>query len=178
MTYFADAQDLQTELKAFLEDFVRSPAAERACRVARDDGLGRVLALRTNNPSTAVRLDIVGRRVMTAAEKDTAGVDLELEADDLHDLLLNRLGPVEISQLYETDGVQFAGRPEALAAVAVLAGELQPFYPAGLTKRGRADLLQTPERHTRVFWEVSGPPKEVIGRRRPWQRPKKTAHPV
>jgi hypothetical protein len=174
MSPFHDTEDLQAELQAFLEAFVESEAGSRAAQCAQDGGLDGVLVLRTVNPDGVVCLDVPGRRVMTASGDEVA-VELELDAGDLHDLLLNRLGPVEISQLYETDRVRFAGRPQALGAVAVLAGELQPFYPDSLANRGRDDLLGTPAPEIRTVWDVDGPPREVIGKRRPWQRPKKSA---
>lgn len=171
MGFFRDGDELQAELCAFLGDFVASDAAARA---AAETGFEGVLVLRTVNPESAVSLDVSGRRVSSGAV-DNGAVELELEADDLHHILLNRLGPVEISRLYETDCVRFAGRPEALGAVALLAGRVQQFYPDSLMRRGRQDLLDTPAPATGDLWDVGGPPKEVIGKRRPWQRPTKAA---
>lgn len=177
MSHFATAEELQAELGAFLREFVGSETGRRAADAAREAGLTGPLVLRTVNPAAAVWLDVSEGRVEAAPDGEPV-VELELEADDLHDLLLNRLGPVEISQLYETDRVRFAGPPEALGALAILAGQLQPFYPESLARRGRQDLLDTPARPTRTLWDVDGPPREVIGKRRPWQRPKRTAEAV
>lgn len=174
MSYFENSAEVQGELEAFLTDFVNSDEGIRAAQAAATSEHGGVLVLRTINPASVVSLDIP-RRLVAGEVTFDAVVELEFEADDLHDILLNRLGPVEISQLYETDCVGFAGRPEALGAVAILAGQAQPFYPDSLTRRGRQDLLSTPARPVGVTWQVSGPPKEIIGKRRPWQREKQTA---
>lgn len=174
MSYFDSSAEVQGVLEAFLTDFVNSDEGARAAQAAGGSEHGGVLVLRTINPDSVVSLDVPGRCVIGEAAPG-AVVELEFEADDLHDILLNRLGPVEISQLYETDRVGFAGRPEALGAVAVLAGQAQPFYPDSLTRRGRQGLLNTPVRPSGATWQVSGPPKEIIGKRRPWQREKQTA---
>ncbi len=173
-TLFRDGEDLQGELRAFLNAFVGSDAGASAATAARQAGFEGTLVLRTVNPVGVVCLDVAGRRV-SATPGDDVAVELEFDAGDLHELLLNRLGPVEISQLYETDRISFSGRPEALGFVVTLAGALQPFYPDSLAARGRGDLLDTPAREIRAVWDIDGPPREVIGKRRPWQRPKRSS---
>ncbi len=174
MSYFQSPADAQGELQAFLTAFVESHQGAQAAEDAKASEHGGTIVLRTLNPASVLSVDVAGRRVSTEATSG-ATVELEFQADDLHDVLLNRLGPVEISQLYETQRVGFAGRPEALGAVAVLAGQVQPFYPDSLARRGRQDLLNTPARPCGATWEVDEPPREVIGKRRPWQREKPTA---
>jgi hypothetical protein len=63
----------------------------------------------------------------------------------------------------------------------MLAGPMQPHYPASLARRGREDLLNTPMPPAKVAWgspEDALSPKRVIGRRRQWQRPKRSAEAV
>ena len=83
---------------------------------------------------------------------------------------LERLGPVEISRLLEEGRVHLEGPPPALAALLILAGRLQPHYPATLRERGRDDVLAAPGPEIGVIWEAEGPPPSLVGQRRPWQR--------
>jgi hypothetical protein len=112
---------------------------------------------------------------VTEGLADDPGATLELAAPDLHDVLLERLGPVEISRLVEEGRLRLVGTPEALAASVVLAAGVQPHYAASLRERGRDALLATPAPPTREIWESDEPPPPVFGVRRPWQRPKGAA---
>jgi hypothetical protein len=96
-------------------------------------------------------------------------------------VLLDRLDPVQLSRLYETGRLAFSGAARDLAALIMLAGPMQPHYPASLARRGREDLLSTPMPPTKVAWgspEEALSPRRVIGRRRAWQRPKRSAEAV
>jgi hypothetical protein len=180
MTYFASGEELQAELEAFLGAFLASEEGARATEQARALGDRATLVLRTVEPDAAVAVDFLARRVLPGAEED-GDVEIEVEADALHDVLLERLGPVQISQLYETERLTFRGSAQHLAGLIALAGPLAPSYRASLERRGRDDLLATPAPATKVEWgspEEARSPKRVIGHRRPWQRPKRTAEAV
>ena len=173
MSYFASGEEVQHELVAFLTAFLTSEEGEQAMAAARGLGDSAVLVLRTVEPETAVSVDLRSGQVALEAPED-ADVELELEADALHDILLDRLDPVQISRLYEEDRVTFRGPPPYLAALVAMAGRLQPHYPASLEDRGRGDLLGTPMPPSAVTWgspEDALAPKRLIGKRRPWQRP-------
>lgn len=164
MSYFASGQDLEGELIATLERFLAS-----------GEHHGPSLLLRTRDPDAVVAVDF-GSDQVGAADTDRADVVLELDAEALHDILLNRLDPVQISRLYETGRVAFTGSAEHLAALILLAGRLQPHYEASLRERGRADLLGTPAPPTKVTWgDPAEPLRPLLHNRRPWQRPKRTA---
>ena len=90
-------------------------------------------------------------------------------------MLLERLGPVEISRLVEEGRLRLVGTPEALAASVVLAARVQPHYEASLRERGREELLESPAPATREIWESDEAPPALFGVRRPWQRPKGAA---
>ena len=90
----------------------------------------------------------------------------------MHDLLLDRLGPVEISRLVEEQRLHLTGAPPALCAAVVLVAQLQPHYEASLRERGREHLLATPLPATGEVWESATKPPPVFGVRRPWQAPK------
>jgi hypothetical protein len=176
--YFASREELEAELVAFLEAFLASPDGEAASAAAGEQE--STVLLRAVNPEAVVSVDLRARTVSLHPAEDPV-VEVELEADALHDILLERLDAVQISRLYETDRVRFRGRPEHLAALVALAGPLQPYYPATLADRGRDDLLATPVPPTKVAWgspEDALNPRKVIGKRRPWQRPKRERAPA
>jgi hypothetical protein len=180
VSHFASGEDLQRELVAFLTAFIGSDDGARAIEAARALGDSATLVLHTVDPEAVLSVDFYAGSVTLDAVADP-DVEIQLEADALHDILLNRLDPVQLSRLYETDRLAFSGASRHLAALIMLAGPLQPHYPASLERRGRRDLLDTPMPPTKVAWgspEEALSPKRVIGRRRPWQRPKRTAEAV
>jgi hypothetical protein len=176
VSHYADGEDLEAELVAALTAFVDSGDGARAVQAARAAGDSARLELRLRDPDALVSVDFFAGTVSTEPVED-ADVEIEMDADALHDILLDRLDPVQISRLYETGQVRFSGSYQHLGALILLAGPLQPHYPASLERRGRQDLLDTPLPPTRVAWgdprEALGAPRQLIGQRRPWQRPKR-----
>jgi hypothetical protein len=180
VSHFASADDLQHELVAFLTAFLGSDDGVRAVEAARSLGQSATLVVHTTDPEAVVSVDFFAGSVSLDARED-ADVEIQLEADALHDVLMNRLDPVQLSRLYETDRLAFSGASQHLGALIMLAGPMQPHYPVSLARRGRDDLLNTPMPPTKEAWgspEDALAPKRVIGRRRPWQRPKRTAEAV
>lgn len=176
MTVFADSTELTEVLSAFLGDFLASQDGASASEAARSLGDRARLTVRTRDPAARVSADFFADRVV-AGPIDDPNVEIELDADDLHDLLLGHLDPVQISRRYETGRLTFAGAATDLAALVMLAGALQPYYPAALRGLGREDLLQTPAPERPIVW-TTGPdaePQAVINSRRTWQRSKRTA---
>ena len=171
MSYFADSREFQDELEAFLRRFLDSSegvaARERAAALTDS----ATLVLHVVDPDLTVAIDFLAGTISTQPPPDP-DIEIELEAVALHDILLERLDPVQISRLYETDRLLFSGESGNLAALIMLAGPLQPFYTESLRERGRDDLLATPLPETKVAWLDEGPYREVIGKRRPWQRAK------
>ena len=172
MSYFADSREFQDQFEAFLRRFLDS--AEGAAARERAAGLAEsaTLVLHVVDPDLTVAIDFLAATISTQPPPDP-DIEIELEAVALHDILLERLDPVQISRLYETDRLLFSGESGNLAALIMLAGPLQPFYAESLRERGRDDLLATPLPETKVTWLDEGPYREVIGKRRPWQRAKK-----
>jgi hypothetical protein len=171
LSAFADGAELETELVAFLDAFLASEEGARACEAARGLSERARLTVRAVDPDAVVSVDFFAGAADRGPIED-ANVDIVLEADALHDLLLGRLDPVAISRLYETDRLLFAGAATDLAALVMLAGALQPHYPASLERRGRADLLDTPVPEGHTVWTM-GPdaqPRAIINSRRSWQR--------
>jgi hypothetical protein len=178
MSYYASGRDLEREIVAFLTAFLDSEAGARATTAAGDSGDSATLVLDLVDPDATITVDFVSGSVMVGGA-EAPDVEIEMEADALHDILLERLGPVQISRLYETDRLRFRGSPRHLAALIALAAPLAPFYRATLERHGRRDLLDTPAPPATVEWgSPDDPIKRVIGRRRPWQRPKRSAHAV
>lgn len=171
MSAFRDADDLRTVLHAFLDRFLASADGGAAAAHAAHLDEPPVLEVRTWEPELVLHVDVAARAVADGPAPAAAAV-LEVRADDLHDLLLDRFGPVEISRLNEEERLRLVGSPPALLASLLLAGELQAHYPATLAELGRDDLLGTPQPEVRVIWESATPPPPVFGVRRPWQRAK------
>jgi hypothetical protein len=176
VSVFTDGAEVTEVLTAFLGAFLSSEDGARACESARALGDSARLSLRTIDPDAHVSVDFFAGTA-AAGPIDDANVEITLHASDLHDLLLARLDPVQISRLYETDRLTFAGAATDLAALVVLAGALQPHYPATLRRLEREDLLDTPmpERHTVWTTGPDAPPKAVINSRRSWQRSRRAA---
>lgn len=175
MSHYATSTELEQELEAFLEAFLTSDDGARAAEAARALGDSATLTLHLLEPEAVVSVDFLARTVVLEAVEG-ADVELEMDTDALHDLLLDRLGPVDISRLYETERVRFTGGTTQLAGLVLAAGPLQPWYARSLEARGRQDLLDTPAPETPVVWgdpSEAVSPRRLIGRRRPWQRPKR-----
>jgi hypothetical protein len=177
VSHYRTGDELEGELVACLTAFLASEEGARAVASARALGERARLSLRTTEPQAAVSVDFFAGTVATEPAAD-ADVEIELEADALHDILMDRLDPVQLSRLYETERLVFRGPASGLAALIMLAGPLQPHYPASLERRGRTDLLETPAPPTKAVWgmpEEALSPRQVIGRRRAWQRPRRSA---
>jgi hypothetical protein len=177
MRHYATSADLEQELEAFLRAFLESDDGARAAEAARSLVDSATLTLRLLDPEAVVSVDFLARTVVLEPVEG-ADVEVEMDADALHDLLLDRLGPVEISRLYETDRVRFTGGTTQLGGLVLAAGPLQPYYARSLAARGRDDLLDTPAPDTPVVWgdpSEAISPRKLIGQRRPWQRPKPAA---
>jgi hypothetical protein len=175
MSHYAAGDELEAELVAFLETFLASPDGARGAEAARALGESARLVLHLRDPEAVVSVDFLAGTVATEPIED-ADVEVDIAADALHDILLDRLDPVQISRLYETDEVRFSGSSRHLAGLIVLAGPLAPHYRASLERRGRQDLLDTPLPPTGIAWADDNDPlspKPMIGKRRPWQRPKR-----
>ena len=169
MTYFRDSDEVRTVVGGILERFLASADGERVAEHARELPAPTVLELYVTRPDAAFAVDFAARTV-GAISPGGSSVRLEIEADVLHDICLERLDPVQISRPFEEDRAAMEGEPEALRALVLVAGLVPRHYRAGLTALGRSDLLDPPEPERGTIWSSAGPPKRVIGRRRPWQR--------
>ena len=172
MSVFASGEELQVELTAFMRRFLESDDGRAGIEAARALGDSARLVVRTRDPETVLSVDVFAGTVEPNAI-DEPDVELEIEADRLHDVLLTRLSPTQLASLYETDQLVFEGAAGHLGALILLAGPLQPHYPASLAERGREDLLAAAAPPLDVIWSSDGPPKQLIGVRRPWRGPKR-----
>jgi hypothetical protein len=168
MSPYRDAADLEGELLAFLARFL-DPAggAAAAAALAAVEG-SAVLEIAVTDPDATVHVDLKRRAVASGPGPDAAA-RVRITATGLHDLLLDRLGPVEISRLLEEDDLALAGPPPALAGLLLVAEPLRRHYEASLTERGRDDLLSSPAPEVGGIWETDVTPPRVFGIRRPWQ---------
>lgn len=171
MSAWASADELRADITACLERFAASPEGTAAATVARGLGDGLQVELEFHDPDLVLQLDVANGTVSDGPCAD-AVVRVSLPASDMHDLLLERLGPVEISRLVEEDRLHLTGSPPALCAAVLLCAQLQPHYEASLRERGREHLLDTPAPETGVVWQSAVKPPPVFGVRRPWQPPK------
>lgn len=168
MTPYASSEELETELLAFLRHFLESDdGATAAAGLALVDGPA-ILELAVANPNATVHADLKARTA-SAGRADEAGARVSITAEGLHNLLLDRLGPVEISRLFEEDDLQLEGPPQALAGLLLSAEALRRHYEASLEERGRTDLLASPTPEIGGIWESDEPPPRVFGVRRQWQ---------
>jgi len=171
VTPWASGDELRADVTAMLERFTASPDGAVASAMARDLADGLVVELAFHEPDLVLRLDLAAGAI-DDGPADRADVTASLMAADMHDLLLDRLGPVEISRLVEEGRLHLTGAPPALRAAVVLVAQLQPHYAASLRERGREHLLATPAPATGRVWESAEKPAPVFGVRRPWQAPK------
>ena len=171
MPYFGDGGEVREALAGCLGAFFSSPAGAAARDQVYELADSATLVVHTVDPHATVAVDFLKSQILSDPPA-APDVELELEADALHDILLERLDPVQISRLYETDRLAFRGDASKLAGLIVLAGPVQRCYEESLERSGRLDLLDTPRPEPALTWTAEGPYREVIGKRRPWQRPK------
>jgi hypothetical protein len=174
---WAEPAELREDVVACLERFLGSPEGAAAAELAADFDGPAVIELTLHDPDLILHVD-VGERAVHDGPAAEPAARLAIRAADLHDLLLERLGPVEISRLVEEKRAHLEGGPPALMASLLLAARIQPHYAASLRERGREELLATPAPQTGVMWQSEEPPPPVFGVRRPWQRPKGAATPA
>lgn len=169
MSYFTDGDEVRLLLTALFERFLGSKDGELVRQRAAELPSRAILDLYVKAPDAVLSIDLDAGSITHDPAAD-ASIRLEVEADVLHDVLLERLDPVQISRPFEEDRAVIEGTPEALVGLVRVAGLLPPHYRACLAEQGRAELLETPEPEIGVIWHSDGPPKRVIGARRPWQR--------
>ena len=168
MTPWADSSELQADITALMERFSATPEGAVAAEVAGRFGDGLGIELTLYNPDVVLQLDVAAGTVVAGPCKDAA-VRVALPAADMHDLLLDRLGPVEISRLVEEQRLHLTGSPPVLCAAVALVARLQPHYEASLRERGREQMLATPAPAIGEIWESAEKPPPLYGVRRPWQ---------
>lgn len=174
MSIFESTAEAEVEYLAFLHRFLDS---EDGAMLAGALGVVQgpaILELSVWDPDAVFRLDLRERTVTVGSAKD-ATVRVGGSADELHNLLLDRLGPVEISRLIEERNLILEGPPPALAALLFAADPLHVHYSESLRERGRDDLLSTPLPILGEVWESAEKPARVYGVRRPWQLSKREA---
>jgi hypothetical protein len=172
MSPWSDADELQEDVTAFVAHFAATPEGAAAAAVAAALGEGLGIELTLYDPDVVLRLDVASGTITRGGWEDAA-VRVALPAGDMHDLLLDRLGPVEISRLVEEGRLHLKGSPQVLCAAVAAVARLQPHYEASLRGRGREQLLATPAPVTRAIWESAEKPPAMFGVRRPWQAPKR-----
>lgn len=168
---YLDSDQVRTAVVATLERFLASEDGIRIADPAAGLDTSAVLELQTVDPACTVWVDFAGRRLVDEPAEPPAAV-ATIEADALHHLLLDQLGPVEISQLAEENRAALQGPPLVLGALLPVVAGVQPHYPPALTEAGLTDLLNVPAPVTGGVWESDLPSPSVIGVRRPWQRPR------
>jgi hypothetical protein len=168
---YRDSDQARVAVTATLRRFLDSEDGARVAEAAGGLGSSAVLELRTVDPDCVVWIDFAGRSLIDEPEEPPAAV-AAIEADSLHHLLLDQLGPVEISRLAEENRVALTGPPLVLGALLPVVAAVQPHYRPALEEAGIAELLDTPPPESGEVWvtDVAAPP--VIGVRRPWQRPR------
>lgn len=171
MSYFRDSKELEGLLIRFLTSFLESAKGDQASKATQALSAPAVLELHLTDPDVTLSLDLHERTLLSGPAED-ATVRLSLEASTLHDVLLDRLDPVQISRPFEEERGSISGRPEALAGLIPLVEPLADHYRTSLADQGREDLLATPEPPQAIVWQSEAPVKPLIGQRRPWQRPK------
>ena len=172
MSPWSDADELQEDVTAFVARFVATPEGVAAAAIAAALGEGLGIELTLYDPDVVFQLDVASG-IITRGAREGAAVRVALPAGDMHDLLLDRLGPVEISRLVEEGRLHLKGSPQVLCAAVAAVARLQPHYEASLRERGREHLLATPRPITREIWASAEKSPAMFGVRRPWQAPKK-----
>lgn len=174
MSIFESTAEAQVEYLAFLQRFLDSEDGIILAGALDAVEGPAILELSVWDPDAVFRLDLRERTVTAGAAKD-ATVRVGGTADELHNLLLDRLGPVEISRLIEERNLILEGPPPALAALLLVADSLHAHYAESLRERGRDDLLNTPLPILGEAWESAETPARRYGVRRPWQLSKREA---
>lgn len=177
MSYFADTCEVEVVFRALFEQFLGSEDGEGVAALATALPVCAVLELHLTDPDVPFAIDFAARTVSRDPAQE-ASVRLEIEASTLHDVLLGRLDPVQLSRAFEEERAAIEGAPEALVGCIRVAGLLASHYPAVLQGLGRSELLETPRPPNGAVWSSEGPPKLVIGKRRRWQRPKRETAPA
>ena len=172
MSPWSDADELQEDVAAFVARFAATPEGAAAAALAGALGEGLGIELTLYDPDVVLRLDVASGVIARGAWEEAA-VRVALPAGDMHDLLLDRLGPIEISRLVEEGRLHLKGSPPVLCAAVAAVARLQPHYEASLRERGREQLFATPPPPTREVWESDERPPAMFGVRRPWQAPKR-----
>lgn len=173
MGYFRDGQEVADELVAALELFLTDPDGQAAARAAGASiGTDAVVQLRVRAPEATVRLVLGDKpRVERGEDDGVPPVDLAIDADTLHDLMVDHLGAGHIARAIELGQISVTGSPRSLDAMIVMAGSLGDCYRRSLDARGRHDLLATPVPPPPGDWmiDVVGPEiflRDVISERR------------
>ena len=168
MSPYRSGADLEGELLAFLGRFLDSDdGAQAAAGLAIVEGPA-ILEITIVEPDAVVHADLKARTVHPGPADDPTA-RIRITATGFHDLLLDRLGPVEISRLFEEDDLELEGPPMALAGLLMVSDQLSAHYAASLAERGRDDLLDSPAPEIGGIWETDVTPPRVFGVRRPWQ---------
>jgi hypothetical protein len=170
MSAFANRDETVAIFRGCFERYLASEEAAGISEVARSLAVAPVLELHLTHPQAVLSIDFGARTVVEQRSADAA-VRLEIEATALHDILLERLDPVQISRVFEEGRATAEGAPEALVALIRVSGGIARCYRPHLESCGRSDLLRLPEPAHATVWQAEGPPRRVIGTRRPWQRP-------
>ncbi len=171
MSPWQNAAELRGVVVALVERFAATPQGAAAAVAARTLGDSPAIELALTDPDLVLHLDLANGTIGDGPSDDAA-VHVALPAADLHDLLLDRLGPVEISRLVEENRLHVAGAPAALRAAVAVVAALQPQYEPALHQVGLGHLLETPAPITGEIWESLEKPAPMFGLRRAWQPPK------
>ena len=140
---FRDGDQMRAAVEATLERFLASDDGARVAEAAAGLGSSTVLELRTVYPDCVVWIDFAARRLIDAPQEPPAAV-AAIEADALHHLLLDQLGPVEISRLAEENRVALQGPPLVLGALLPVVASVQPHYRPALTESGSSGSITMP----------------------------------
>lgn len=179
MSYYADGRELERQLIRTVTSFLDSADGQEAvARLRGSEQESAVLTVALSEPEVTLCIDFLRGRATSDRPDVAPDVEIEMPADTLHDLLLERLDPVQISRMYETDVVRFRGNPWHLGAMVMLASPLSRHYRATLQIDLREDLLATPVPATQVVWgdpSEAVSPRPMLSQRRPWQRQKRAA---
>lgn len=173
MRYFHDGQEVADELVAAIELFLADPEGSAAARAAGASiGPDAVVQLRVRDPDATVRLVLGDEpRVARGEDNGVSPVDLAIEANTLHDLMVEHLGAGYIARAIELGQISVTGSPRSLDAMIIMAGSLGDCYRRSLEARGRHDLLATPVPPPPGDWMVDVPApdrfvRDVIGGKR------------
>lgn len=163
MAYFRDGHDIAAELVAALEAYVSSTeGAAATAQAAREFQAGEeaVVLFETSNPEAAVRLDLRNRTVARGGGAATVG--LRMDADTMHDLMLDRLDGGQIARAFEEGRLAITGPPWALDALVKISQSVSQCWRQSLEARGRQDLLSAPPPPPAGVWEKYYDPEVFV----------------